>query len=37
MSGLTKQVINGKQVFKYNGKQITPSKYYQLRYKLTKN
>lgn len=36
MSKLTKQVVNGKVQFLYLGKRINASKYYQLRYELSK-
>jgi len=37
MSTLTKKIVNGKLQFLYLGKRINASKYYQLRYNLTKN
>ena len=36
MSKLTKKVVNGKVQFLYLGKRINASKYYQLRYELSK-
>lgn len=36
MLGLTKKVVKGKLVFIYKGKRITPSKYYKLRFELSK-
>ena len=36
MSKLTKQVVNGKVQFLYLGERINASKYYQLRYELSK-